>query len=138
MTFRRKRGWHPRSGAKWALALLLCNPALPHPAAADESAGTDSATLAVAKGKEIYQMYCANCHGAGGAGNGPTAAGLVPRPTDFTNRHLMARITDGELREFILEGGGPKHNCPTMPSWIPILRDEDVTEVVAYLRTLAR
>lgn len=136
MKTRRKRWWHPASCASWVFFLLLCRSASP-PAAAAGQLGSAEVSLAN-KGKEIYQMYCANCHGANGAGNGPTAAGLVPRPADFTNPRLMAKSTDAELREFILEGGGPKHNCPTMPSWAPILREEDVTGVVAYLRTLAR
>ncbi|MBL9059404.1 MAG: c-type cytochrome [Mangrovicoccus sp.] len=31
-----------------------------------------------------FKEYCAACHGSGGRGNGPAAAGMTPRPTDLT------------------------------------------------------
>lgn len=34
----------------------------------------------------LYAQYCAGCHGASGDGNGPQAAALDPRPTDFRDR----------------------------------------------------
>jgi len=42
------------------------------------------------RGAALYQMQCASCHGAGGAGNGPLAANLEPAPIAFTN-HERAR-----------------------------------------------
>jgi mono/diheme cytochrome c family protein len=38
----------------------------------------------VAKGKELYAVQCVSCHGAAGAGDGPAAAALNPRPRNFT------------------------------------------------------
>ena len=37
----------------------------------------------VAHGKEIYSQQCVACHGDAGAGNGPAAAALNPRPRNF-------------------------------------------------------
>ncbi len=31
-----------------------------------------------------FKEYCAVCHGSGGRGDGPAAAGMSPRPTDLT------------------------------------------------------
>lgn len=39
----------------------------------------------VAKGKELYTVQCAVCHGASGAGDGPGAVALNPKPRDFTS-----------------------------------------------------
>lgn len=136
MTTRHKEGGHPTAPLSWTLGVLLCNLALAPPAGGVEPVGT--AARLILKGKEIYQMYCATCHGTNGAGNGATAVGLVPHPTNFTSRRLMTKRTDAELRDFILDGGGPKHDCPTMPPWASILGEEDVTGMIAYLRTLAR
>lgn len=36
------------------------------------------------EGAALFQDNCALCHGAGGAGDGPLAAGLVPPPADLT------------------------------------------------------
>lgn len=35
-------------------------------------------------GRALYDQYCASCHGAGGTGNGPAAAGLASKPADLT------------------------------------------------------
>lgn len=32
---------------------------------------------------ELYRVHCLHCHGAAGAGDGPTAASIQPRPRDF-------------------------------------------------------
>ena len=38
----------------------------------------------VSHGKELFAAQCVTCHGAGGAGNGVAAAGLNPKPRNFT------------------------------------------------------
>lgn len=43
-------------------------------------------------GRALYAEYCAICHGVGGRGDGPAAAGLTPPPTDLT---LLSRTNDG-------------------------------------------
>ena len=50
----------------------------------------------LASGAALYQAQCASCHGAAGAGDGPLAAKLEPKPIAFTDeerarsRSLMA------------------------------------------------
>ena len=39
----------------------------------------------VAKGKEIYSVQCAVCHGPAGKGDGPGGASADPKPRDFTS-----------------------------------------------------
>jgi mono/diheme cytochrome c family protein len=48
-----------------------------------EKAWLSNAEL-VAHGKELFAAQCVTCHGAGGAGNGIAAAGLNPKPRNFT------------------------------------------------------
>lgn len=45
----------------------------------------------LAEGERLYQESCAGCHGAEGRGDGPTAAGLEPPPTDFHDRERAAQ-----------------------------------------------
>ena len=40
-------------------------------------------------GKALYLTYCASCHGAAGAGDGPLAASLAKPPSDL--RRLAQR-----------------------------------------------
>ena len=42
----------------------------------------------IAEGKALYQSNCVACHGEGGKGDGPSAAGL--RMPDFTEQEFMA------------------------------------------------
>lgn len=52
-------------------------------------AGVDVATLLkptpelVAKGKELFTVNCASCHGPNGFGDGPASAALNPKPRNF-------------------------------------------------------
>ncbi|RMG34051.1 MAG: hypothetical protein D6725_14915 [Planctomycetota bacterium] len=37
----------------------------------------------VLRGRDLYQFYCAQCHGVSGDGAGPAAAYMYPRPRDY-------------------------------------------------------
>lgn len=56
------------------------------------------------RGASLYQQQCAACHGASGHGDGPSAAGLTPPPTDLTNRGRAAQRTPFALHQ-IISGG---------------------------------
>ena len=54
-----------------------------------------------ANGKELYTKHCAGCHGPAGKGDGPAAKAINPKPTDLTNKASMAGMKDGEIRDVI-------------------------------------
>lgn len=58
------------------------------------------------KGKELYAVQCAVCHGTTGGGDGPGAAALNPKPRNFTS---------GEWRF----GGGPARVFKTITEGSP-------------------
>jgi high-affinity iron transporter len=41
------------------------------------------------RGREIYRSTCASCHGIAGAGDGPAAAALTPRPANLADSVVM-------------------------------------------------
>jgi high-affinity iron transporter len=45
----------------------------------------------IARGAEVFRTNCASCHGSLGRGDGPSAAGLTPRPADLTDSVLRSR-----------------------------------------------
>lgn len=49
-----------------------------------------TAPPSLARGAEVYERYCAQCHGSRGAGDGPMAPGLAPPPADLTDPALGA------------------------------------------------
>lgn len=45
------------------------------------------------RGRTLYQQSCATCHGSTGAGDGPAAATLQPRPRSFRDPETMATLS---------------------------------------------
>lgn len=54
------------------------------PAKVDVSSLLKPTPELLAKGKTVFQINCASCHGALGKGDGPAAMALNPRPRNFT------------------------------------------------------
>ena len=92
------------------------------------------------KGKRIYDQYCVPCHGKNGKGDGTrvTVEKLDPMPRNHTDGNYMNRRTDVELFKVVRGGGFSRNLSHIMPSWGHILKEENVWDVVAYLRTLAK
>lgn len=76
--------------------------------------------LVAKSGQELYERYCASCHGVGGRGDGPVAKSLrveVPDLTRFASRHGGA--FDRDRAERIIDGRFviAAHGSRTMPIW---------------------
>jgi putative copper export protein/mono/diheme cytochrome c family protein len=84
----------------------------------------------IARGAEIFQQNCAQCHGATGKGDGPLAPTLNPRPVDLT-RHVPFH-PDEQIFGWISNG------LPgtAMPVYKELLSEEDRWHVLNYLRNL--
>lgn len=80
--------------------------------------------------KTDFVNYCASCHGADGAGNGPMAAELKGKPTDLT---ALSKNNDGnfpylQLRD-VIDGSSDtgnirSHGSREMPVWGNVFRAE--------------
>jgi mono/diheme cytochrome c family protein len=81
------------------------------------------------KGKLIYETNCLMCHGASGKGDGPISAGLKPSAADLTGPKAKAK-SDKDLLTVIQDGRG------VMPAWKFQLKEQDVQNVLAYIRSL--
>lgn len=87
-----------------------------------------------AKGAEKFNTLCASCHGEKGDGNGPAAAALQPKPTNFTDPANAARLTDDYMFKVVKEGGPAVGKSPLMVSWASSLKDDEIKNVVAYMQ----
>ncbi len=87
-----------------------------------------------AKGRETFAAMCATCHGPGGRGDGPAAAGLNPKPRDLTDADYMSGVSDRRLWTTIKSGGAAVGLSPLMPPWGGTLTDDDIADLVAYIR----
>lgn len=79
-------------------------------------------------GREIYANTCIRCHGIDG--KGALGINLVPPPADLTASAVQNRL-DGTLFHRIHEG---KPNT-AMGAWKHALSDEEIWDVLAYVRT---
>jgi mono/diheme cytochrome c family protein len=101
-------------------------------------------------GPDLFNHYCASCHGRDGKGHGPTAAALKAPPPDLTllasqhgtfPRARVAAAIGGESSVPFL----PSHGSREMPVWGPIFRyldpdrratDIRIDNLVAYIESL--
>ena len=87
-----------------------------------------------AKGKETFQTTCAACHGAEGKGDGVAAAALDPKPRNLSDAAYVSTLTDEHLYKVISEGGASVGLSPMMAAWGGTLSEQDIWNVIAYLR----
>lgn len=85
-----------------------------------------------ARGQVLYDEHCARCHGLTGRGDGPDAAKLTVPPANFHTARSRA-MTDFELLTTISYGiaFSPMH------AWRGTVTDEELLELVRYIRELA-
>jgi cytochrome c oxidase cbb3-type subunit 3 len=90
--------------------------------------------------EENYRLYCAQCHGTRGNGQGinQTADGLGVSPRDHTIAKEMSKLSDGDLRLAIDEGGDAVQKSELMPAWGKTLSAEEIDDLVLYLRKLCK
>ncbi len=114
------------------------------PAAAQDAEGFVTGSLPspfsaeeIEAGKRVYFTKCVWCHGVDGAGDGPGADRLWPRPRNFNAGTFKIRHTaSGELP--LIEQDLLKtvtHGLPgsAMPSWEGILTEKQMKEVLAFV-----
>lgn len=78
----------------------------------------------VGEGQRIYQMHCIGCHGVGGQSAIPTAPNFARSDRLMQpDTSLLMSIKAGKM---------------SMPSFNGILREQQILDVIAYLRTLQR
>ena len=105
-----------------------------------------------ASGQQMYNTYCAVCHGVDGKGNGPAAAAMKTPPTDLT---VLAKDNNGRFPDThivtVLQFGveTSAHGSQEMPVWGTALRSlsrgavnpsaqeqQRISNLTNYLRSL--
>jgi cytochrome c oxidase subunit 2 len=90
---------------------------------------------ALAEGQRLFAQNCAACHGETGAGNGVFSANIKAlggkTPANFSDPATMLGAPPALLQGKILRGG----MGTGMPSWGPILTDQQTWNIISYLYT---
>ena len=89
-----------------------------------------------ARGEQLYLVLCSTCHGADGRGSWRAALFLI-RPGNLADAAIIGRRSDDYLFDIIKHGGAPIGR-PGMPGFGATLSDDDIKELVRYVRGLAR
>ena len=87
----------------------------------------------IASGKQVYQRYCASCHGINAEGG--SGSDISPPAPDLTDNEWKHGSTDGEIFSVIKNGVPPDLN---MEPWGDRIKDGDIWNVVNYVRSLAK
>ncbi len=90
-----------------------------------------------ARGADLYALYCTTCHGKTGKGDGPAAAGFPTKPADHSDPAYMGRLSDAHIYKVIQKGGAALGMSPLMAPWGGVLSDQQLRDVVAYVRQLS-
>jgi cytochrome c6 len=78
----------------------------------------------IEKGRRIYNMHCAGCHGA-------TGISMMPSTPNFARN-------EGLLQPDMMLLTTMRNGKNAMPGYVGILNDREMLDVIAYLRTLFR
>lgn len=91
------------------------------------------ARAGAAEGKTTFETMCVTCHGTSGKGDGPAGAALTPSPADFTSPEFWSTRTADDLKTVVTSGGAAVGKSPIMPAWGPVIGEQGVNDVVAYI-----
>ena len=81
------------------------------------------------RGEFVFANFCAVCHGAGGAGNGPVPQRGYPAPPSLLVEHAI-KMKDGQMFHVLSYGQN------NMPSYASQFSREDRWNVILYVRTM--
>ena len=107
------------------------------PAASQQPAAMPAASPdSIANGAALYKRQCVMCHGATGVGDGPAAKNLKGKLPSLADKATMTKLTDAQIHEAITNG--KKTEIGNMPALGKRLKPEEITDIVNFVRTLAK
>jgi len=92
----------------------------------------DSVDAATFRGGLVFANYCVTCHGINADGNGRAARLYNPKPANLR----MSDKNDAYLGLIVRKGGAALARSEFMPSWEAELTNEQISDLVAYLRSI--
>lgn len=98
-----------------------------------------SGTVQAADDKQLYEFYCAQCHGLTGKGDGPNVTkDFKTDPRNFTSAADMEKLSDADIKNVIMDGGAAVSKSELMPPWRATIAEADVDKLTAYIRKLCK
>jgi len=97
----------------------------------------DFETIKTMNGKQIYEVFCAKCHGIDGKGNIPEEIKQnwdVP-PPDFTDGYFNTREARKDWYAVIKYGGASRGLSRTMPAFGDVFTDQQIYETIEHIKS---
>lgn len=116
------------------LVTLACFVAFSTRLLADTEVHKASPEASIVRGSIVFGTYCVLCHGASAQGDGRAARMYSPRPANLTS----SPNSNDYWELMIRRGGAGVGRSPYMPPWGEQLTDEQVKDLIAYVRSLNR
>lgn len=120
----------------------------PHTTSSPDSASVSAASTSLPtvltlsyeqrQGKQLYDKYCAVCHGDQGAGDGFNAFNLDPRPRSLADSSYMTALSDPALAQVIALGGRGVNRSVLMPAYRYTFNENQISYLVSYVRTFSQ
>jgi len=85
-----------------------------------------------------YKVYCWQCHGMKGNGKGVNIRDMAVQPRAHTDAKGMKSLSDASMFKAIKEGGLAVSKSVLMPPWGHTFTDEEIHDLVKYLRKLCQ
>ena len=90
-------------------------------------------------GRDLFEFYCATCHGKDGTGHGPVAAALKTAPADLTRIAVRSggKFPTDRVKSLVTAAGGvltSVHGSTDMPVWGPIFQSLDPRDKLTAVR----
>ena len=85
------------------------------------------------RGTIVFLNYCTTCHGTNADGQGRAARLYTPKPANLRTSMMPDVYKEGIIRR----GGQAMGRSEFMPPWGQELTDEQIRDVLAYLRSIA-
>lgn len=107
------------------------------PNAQPAASAASTLTGDAARGNPLYVQSCSACHG-------PDATGIQGLGKDLVNSEFAKNLSDAELHDYVVKGRGVDDPLNTtgipMPpkGGNPALTDQQIMDIIAYLRTLEK
>jgi len=96
-------------------------------------------TVQAADDKQLYEFYCAQCHGLTGKGDGPNVTkDFKTDPRNFTSAADMEKLSDADIKNVIMDGGAAVSKSELMPPWSATIAEADIDKLSAYVRKLCK
>ena len=87
-------------------------------------------------GQDIHVEHCAGCHGYDGKAE-VIVMHMDEPPRDQTDVEYMEKLNDQFLYLAICKGGEAIGKSIVMPGWGDMLTDQDIRDLVAWIRTFS-